>query len=187
MNQIPSTPEIDSSMAVRLTRPARRQHCRGHLRLFHKMHVYLLPACPTTQHQLPRFRAHGHLRRLSHILMVQYRRREPASPARSPQHGSIFDEGNTRLARRSHRPWSEFGERHPRSQRRSPQPRHRFGDGGTRFKRHTPQPWQGSQSFTRRPPPATRRAALRLLRRRVDLQSRRVHRLVSLTIWWRSV
>ena len=173
-------------MAVRLTRPARRQHCRGHLRLFHKMHVYLLPACPTTQHQLPRFRAHGHLRRLSHILMVQYRRREPASPARSPQHGSIFDEGNTRLARRSHRPWSEFGERHPRSQRRSPQPRHRFMDGGTRFKRTPPSTIAREPAIHAPLPPATRRAPMRMFGRRVILPSERVHPLFFLTTWWRS-
>ena len=46
--------------------------------------MHLLPACPITQHKLPLFRAHGHLRRLSRIFMVQYRRREPASPARLP-------------------------------------------------------------------------------------------------------
>ena len=71
-------------MAVRHARPARRQQCKGHLRLFHEMLVHLLPACPITQHKLPLFRAHGHLGRLSHIFMVQCRRREPASPTRFP-------------------------------------------------------------------------------------------------------
>ena len=49
-----------SSVAVRHARPARRQQCKGHLRLFHEMLVHLLPACPTTQPKLPPFRAHGH-------------------------------------------------------------------------------------------------------------------------------
>ena len=84
VNQVPSAPEIDRSTTVRHTRPARRQHCKGHLRLFHEMLVHLLPACPITQRKLPLFRAHGHLSRLSHIFMVQYRRREPASPTRFP-------------------------------------------------------------------------------------------------------
>ena len=36
-------------------------------------------------------------------------------------------------------------------------------------------------------PPVTRRAAMRLLRRRVALLSERVHPLLFLTMWWRSV
>ena len=43
----------DSSTTVRYTPPVRRQRCRGLLRLFRKMHMYLLPACPITQHILP--------------------------------------------------------------------------------------------------------------------------------------
>ena len=73
-SQVPSAPANDSSTAVRYTRPVRRQHCRGHLRLFRKMLVYLSPACPTTQHKLPLLRAHGRVRRLLQILTVQYRR-----------------------------------------------------------------------------------------------------------------
>ena len=82
--QVPSAPEIGSSTAARHMRPARRQHCKGHLRLFHEMLLHLLPACPITHHKLPLFRAHGDLRRLSHILEVQYRRRKPSSSARFP-------------------------------------------------------------------------------------------------------
>ena len=104
---------IDSSTAVRHTRPARRQHCRGHLRLFHKMLVYLLPACPITQHKLPLFRAHGHLRRLSHILMVQYRRREPASPARFPS-------TRVQFRRREHAPRAPFPSAMVQVRRREP-------------------------------------------------------------------
>ena len=83
-SQVRSAPANDSSTVMRHTRPVRRQHCRGHLRSFRKMLVYLLPACPITQHKLSLFRAHGLLRRLSHILTVQYRRREPVSRARLP-------------------------------------------------------------------------------------------------------
>ena len=74
----------DISTAVRHTRPVRRQHCPGSLRLFRKMLVYLLPACPVAQHKLPMLRAHGVLRRLLQILMAQYRRREPACRGRFP-------------------------------------------------------------------------------------------------------
>ena len=54
-----------------------------------------------TQHKLPLFRTHAHLRRLSHILMVQYRRREPASPTRFP---SI----RVQFRRREHAPRALF-------------------------------------------------------------------------------
>ena len=113
VNRVPFAPEIDSSMALRHTRPARRQHCKGHLRLFHEMLVHLLPACPITQHKLPLVRAHGRLNRLSHIFMVQYRRREPASPTRFPsirvqflrrEHAprALFPSAMARVRRREH-------------------------------------------------------------------------------------
>ena len=63
-----SVPAIDSSTAVRHTRPVRRQHCRGHLFWFQKVLVCLLLACPITQHKFPLPRAHGLLRRLLTIL-----------------------------------------------------------------------------------------------------------------------
>ena len=53
VTQVPSAPEIDNSTAVRHARTVFRQRCRGLLRLFRKMLVYLLPACPITQHELP--------------------------------------------------------------------------------------------------------------------------------------
>ena len=67
--------------------------------MFRKMLVYLLPARPITRHKLHLLRAHGLLHRLSHILTLQYRRREPVSQRGSPQPGYNFDEGNTRLVR----------------------------------------------------------------------------------------
>ena len=50
-----SAPANNSSTAVRRTRSARRQHCRGPLRLFRKALVHLMPACQITQHKLPLF------------------------------------------------------------------------------------------------------------------------------------
>ena len=97
--------------------------------MFRKMLVYLLLAYPITQHKLPLLRTHGLLRRLSHFLTLQYRRRDQGRQRGSRQPGYNFDEGNTRFVCRSHRPWSEFDEGNPRSQRRSPQPRHKFGYG----------------------------------------------------------
>ena len=140
-------------MAVRHARPARRQQCKGHLRLFHEMLVHLLPACPITQHKLPLFRAHGHLSRLSHIFMVQYRRREPASPTRFP---SIRVQISTTGTRAScaipvgHGPSSATG-----THANSAVPLSRginSAMGGTRFKRRPPQPWQRSLRFGRRSP-----------------------------------
>ena len=69
---------------LRNRRRSPRQRCRGLLRLFRKMPVYLLPACSITQHNLPLLRDHGLLRRPLQILTVQYRRREPVCSARSP-------------------------------------------------------------------------------------------------------
>ena len=73
VSQVPSAPANDSLTAVRHTRPVRRQHGRGHLRLFRKILVYLLPACLVTQHKLPLLRPHGFLRHLLQILTAQYR------------------------------------------------------------------------------------------------------------------
>ena len=72
-SEVLSAPSIDSLTAVRHTRPVRRQHGRGHLRLFRKILVYLLPACLVTQHKLPLLRPHGLLRHLLQILTAQYR------------------------------------------------------------------------------------------------------------------
>jgi len=117
------------------------------------MLVHLLPACPITQHKLPLFRAHGHLSRLSHIFMVQYRRREPASPTRFP---SIRVQISTTGTRAScaipvgHGPSSATG-----THANSAVPLSRginSAMGGTRFKRRPPQPWQGSLRFRRRSP-----------------------------------
>ena len=63
-SQAHSVPAIDSSTAVRHIQPVRRRHGRGHLFWFHKIFVYLLLACPITQHKLPLLRTHGFLRRL---------------------------------------------------------------------------------------------------------------------------
>jgi len=140
-------------VAVRHARPARRQQCKGHLRLFHEMLVHLLPACPIPQRKLPLFRAHGHLSRLSHIFIVQYRRREPASPTRFP---SIRVQISTTGTRAScaipvgHGPSSATG-----THANSAVPLSRginSAMGGTRFKRRPPQPWQGSLRFRRRSP-----------------------------------
>ena len=62
------------------------------------MLVHLLPACPITQHKLPLFRAHGHLRRLSHIFIMQYWRREPALPARFPLNPGPISTKGTRAS-----------------------------------------------------------------------------------------
>ena len=108
---------------------------------------------PITQHKLPLFRAHGHLSRLSHIFMVQYRRREPASPTRFP---SIRVQISTTGTRAScaipvgHGPSSATG-----THANSAVPLSRginSAMGGRRFKRRPPQPWQGSLRFRRRSP-----------------------------------
>ena len=118
----------------------------------------------------------------------------------SPQPGYNFDEGNTRLVRRSHQPWFEFGEGNPRSQRRSPQRRGTHAQSAVPLSRginstmevrvsNAPPP----STMAREPaldaplPPATRRAAMGLLRRRVALLSERVHPLLFRTRRWRSV
>ena len=193
-------PANDNSTAVRHTRPARRQHCRGHLRLFLKTLVHLLPACPITQHKLPLFCAHGLLRRLSHILTVQNRRREPVPPARIPstrvqfrrrEHAprAPFPSAMVRVRRREPTLTAPFpsASGNPRSKRRSPQPRHKFDDGGTRFKRPPPSTMAREPALDAPLPPATRRAAMGLLRRRVALLSERVHPLLFRTRRWRSV
>ena len=59
-----SVPAVDSSPAAR----HHRQHCRGHLFYFQKVFVFLLLACPITQHKLPLSRAHGLLRCLLTVL-----------------------------------------------------------------------------------------------------------------------
>ena len=112
-SQVPSAPANDSSTAVRHTRPVRRQHCRGNLRLFCKTPVYRLPASPITQHKLPLVRANGLLRRLSQILTVQYRRREPVLPARFPS-------ARVQLRRREHAPRAPFPSATVRVRRREP-------------------------------------------------------------------
>ena len=143
----------NGSTAVRHTRTARRQHCRGPLRLFRKMLVYLLPACPITHQTLPLLRAHRLLCRRSHILTVQYRRREPVSPAWFPSARvrTISTKG-TRASRTFPLGDGPSSMKGTRSQRHSPQPRYEVGNGNTRFKRRPPQPWQGSLRFTRRFP-----------------------------------
>ena len=187
MNQVLFAPEIDSSTAVRHTRAVRRQHCRGHLRLFRQTLVYLLPACPITQHKLPLFRADGLLHRLSHILMVQYRRREPASPARFPS-------TRVQFRRREHAPRAPFPSAMVQVRRREPALTAPFPSVVAYIRRRgdafqTPPP----STMAREPalhaplPSATRRAATRMLQRRVALLSERVHPLLVLTRWWRSV
>ena len=174
-------------MAVRHARPARRQQCKGHLRLFHEMLVHLLPACPITQHKLPLFRAHGHLRRLSHILMVQYRRREPASLTRFP---SIW----AQFLRREHAPRAPFSSAMVRVRRREPALTAAFLSAAAYIRRRgdtfqtPPLSTTAGEPALRAPlPPATRRAAMRMLRRRVALLRERVYPLLVLTRWWRSV
>ena len=77
-----SVPAIDTSTAVR--------HRRGHLFRFQKILVYLLPACPNTQHNLPRSRAHGLLRYLLTIPTALYRRWELALRAWFPPTRCFF-------------------------------------------------------------------------------------------------
>ena len=134
-SQVPSALVNDSSTAERHTRHVRRQHCREHLRLFRKMRVYLLPACPVTQHKLPLLRAHGLLRRLSQNLTVQYRRRKPVSSARFPSARVQFRTRASCAVPLSHGLSSTKGTR-----AHTPQPRHKFGDEGTSSKRCPPQP-----------------------------------------------
>ena len=52
-SQVPSAPVNYRSTKVRHTRSVRRQHCRECLRLFCKMLVHLLLACPVTQQNIP--------------------------------------------------------------------------------------------------------------------------------------
>ena len=66
----------------------------------HKMLMYLLLACPITQHKLLLLRTHGLLRRLLKILTAWYRRREPALRAWSPPAKLLFGEGNQRRSPR---------------------------------------------------------------------------------------
>ena len=151
------------------------------------MLVHLLPACPIPQRKLPLLRAHGHLSRLSHIFMVQYRRREPASPTRFP---SI----RVQFLRREHAPRALFPSAMVRVRRRVPVLTVTFPSAAAKicqrgYAFQTPPP----STMAREPalhaplPPATRRAAMRLLQRRVALLSERVHPLLVLTRWWRSV
>ena len=174
-------------MAVHHARPARRQQCKGHLRLFHEMLVHLLPACPITQHKLPLFRAHGHLRRLSHILMVLNRRRESASPARFP---SI----RIQFLRRELAPRAPFPSAMVRVRRREPALTAPFPSAAALIRRRAdafqmppPSTMAGEPALRAPLRPATRRAAMRMLRRRVALLIERVHPLLFLTRWWRSV
>ena len=99
---------------LRNKRRSPRQRCRGLLRLFRKMLVYLLSACPITQHKLPLLRAHGLLRRLSHILTVQYRQREPVSPA-------WFPSARVQFRRREHAHCAPFASAMVRVRRRKPE------------------------------------------------------------------
>ena len=103
-SQVPSAPANDSSTAARHTRPVRRQHCRGHLRLFRKILVYLLPACPIMQHNCLCYEPTGSYavgRKFSRCSTGEW---SQCRQRGSPQPGYNFDEGNTRLVRRSPRP-----------------------------------------------------------------------------------
>ena len=151
-SQVPSVPALDSSTAVRHTRPVRRQHCRGHPRLVRKILVYLLPVCPVTQHQLPLVRAHGLLRRLLQILTAQYRQREPTCRARFPS-------ARVRFRGREHALRAPFSSAMVRGRRREPAFTTPFLSAaasirrrGYTCQRRPPQPWQGSPSFTHRSP-----------------------------------
>ena len=79
------------------------------------MLVHRLPACTITQHKLPLLRAHGHLSHPWHIFIVQYRRREPATPARFP---SI----RVKFLRREHAPRAPFPSATVQVRRRDPVP-----------------------------------------------------------------
>ena len=149
------------------------------------MLVHRLPACTITQHKLPLLRAHGHLSRPWHIFMVQYRRREPASPARFP---SI----RVQFLRREHAPRAPFPSATVQVRRRDPVLTAPFLAEKNRRRRdafQTPPP----STMAREPalyamlPSATRRAVKRMLQRRVALLRKRVHPLLVLTRWWRSV
>lgn len=102
-NQAPSAPATDKPTAVRHLPRVRRQHCRGKIRLFHKMLVSearsapsadrprlsrllvirparrpVYPVAETTQLRLPQRRAHGLARRLTLICMALFRHWELA-------------------------------------------------------------------------------------------------------------
>ena len=183
MNQVPFAPEIDSSTAVGHTRPARRQHGKGHLRLFHEMLVHLLPACTITQHKLSLFRAHGHLRRLSHILM-------PAVPAKGtcvanavPLNPGPISTKGTRASCAfpiGHGPSLATG---TRANSAVPLSRGINSATGGRVSNAPPVNHGWGACASGAAPPATRRAAMRMLRRRVALLSERVHPLLFLTRW----
>ena len=72
--------QVNGSLtAVWHTRPVRRRRCRGHLRWFRKMLLYLLLPCPITQNNFSSVKSpRTPTRRLSKILTARYCRREPA-------------------------------------------------------------------------------------------------------------
>ena len=112
-SQVHSALANHSSTAVRHTQAVRRQHCRGNLRLFRKMIVYLLPACPITQQKLPLLIARGLLRRPLQILTSQCRRREHTARPRFPS-------ARTRLRRQKYALRVPFSSAMVRVRRREP-------------------------------------------------------------------
>ena len=121
--------------------------------------------------------------RLSHILTVQYRRREPVSPARFP---SI----RVQFRRREHAPRARFPSAMVRVRGKEPTLTVPFPSAavinsatGIRVSNAAPLNHGTGSGASRAAPPSTRRAALRLLHRRVTLLSERVHPLRHLTRW----
>ena len=171
---------------MRHTRPARRQRCRGPSVCFAR---YSCTRCQSVQKRSTNCLCYEPTgvyavcricSRCSTGEGNQCRQRG----SRQPRYN--FDEGSTRLVSRSPRPWCDFGEANPHSQRRSPR-RAEIRRWGYAFRTPPPSTMAREPALHAPLPPATRRAAMRLLRRRVTVLSERVHPLLSLTMWWRSV
>ena len=183
ISQVRFAPVNYTSTTVPRTRPIRCRHCRERLRLFHKMPVYLLPVCLVTQRCLPLLRAHGLLRRVGNSDGTVPATGTRVSSAVPLSQGTILTAGT----RASCAVLLGHG------QRREPALPAPFPLATASVRRRgyvfqAPPPSKMAREPALQAPlgPATRRAAMRLLLRRVALLSERVH-LLSLTMWWRSV
>ena len=150
------------------------------------MLVYRLSSCPTTHTNFLRYEPTA-----SYAVCCKFSRCSTGEGNQrahrgSPQPGYNFDEGNTRLVRRS----SVI----VRVRRREPTLTAPFPSAAAEIRRRrytfqTPPPSTMARQPALHAPllSATSCAVMSLLRRLVALQRERVHPLLYLTMWWRSV
>ena len=127
-------------------------------------------------------------------LTAQYQRREPTLRAREPALRARFPSARVKFRRREHALRAPFPSAIVQIRRREPALPAPFASAAALIRRRghafqAPPP----STMAREPalhaplPSATRHAAMRLMLRRVALLSERIHLLLSLTMWWRSV